>query len=264
MGTHFRYIGGGFGLADHQTFGDADVQDPQSDGNHNPEPVKVTVMGWWWRKTRKTGKRATRARRRPLWPPGRKVRTPIRSLAAGPGDGRLRRENENEGLNKGKRETNHMPIATPNSMSAHERSQLGLVDYLAGPGDVWESRLKTGGKQHAGAHALTTRRENRRQLIFFFLSFEGVRAPWHGALPATAFPIGTHTLSTFYAQHVFRHVLCHVLRHVLVVHMSPKGKRGRLRVPRRTPLRSRPPRRMGFAARKLRVPRLHARVGRVA
>ena len=35
-----------------------------------------------------------------------------------------------------------MLIATPYSLSAHERGQLGPVDYLAGPGDVWESRLK--------------------------------------------------------------------------------------------------------------------------
>jgi len=31
--------------------------------------------------------------------------TPTRSLAAGPGDGRLRRANENGSLNKGKRKT---------------------------------------------------------------------------------------------------------------------------------------------------------------
>jgi len=36
----------------------------------------------------------------------------------------------------------HMLIAAPYSLSAHERDQLGLVDYVAGPGDVWESRLK--------------------------------------------------------------------------------------------------------------------------
>ena len=33
----------------------------------------------------------------------------------------------------------------PYSLSAHERGQLGLVDYLAGSGDVWESRLKAEG-----------------------------------------------------------------------------------------------------------------------
>ena len=32
-------------------------------------------------------------------------------------------------------------------MSAHERGQLGPVDYLAGPGDVRESRLKAEGGQ---------------------------------------------------------------------------------------------------------------------
>ena len=36
-------------------------------------------------------------------------------------------------------------IATPYALSAHERGQLGPVDYLAGPGDVWESRLKAEG-----------------------------------------------------------------------------------------------------------------------
>ena len=35
-----------------------------------------------------------------------------------------------------------MLIATPCFLSAHERGQLGLMDYLAGPGDEWESRLK--------------------------------------------------------------------------------------------------------------------------
>jgi hypothetical protein len=28
----------------HQTLGDVDVQDPQPDGDHNPEPVEVTLM----------------------------------------------------------------------------------------------------------------------------------------------------------------------------------------------------------------------------
>ena len=40
-----------------------------------------------------------------------------------------------------------MLIATPYSLSAHERGQLGPVDYLAGPGDVWESRLKAEGAE---------------------------------------------------------------------------------------------------------------------
>jgi len=45
---------------------------------------------------------------------------------------------------------------------------------------------------------------------------------------------GAHTFSAFYAQHALRHILRHVLRyvlrrvlHVLVLHVSPKGKRGR-------------------------------------
>ena len=38
-----------------------------------------------------------------------------------------------------------MLIATPYALSAHERGQLGPVDYLAGSGDVWESRLKAEG-----------------------------------------------------------------------------------------------------------------------
>jgi len=38
-----------------------------------------------------------------------------------------------------------MLIATPYSLSAHERGQLGPVDYLAGSGDVWETRLKAEG-----------------------------------------------------------------------------------------------------------------------
>jgi len=54
-------------------------------------------------------------------------------------------KNEYGSLNKGKRKTNHMLIAAPYSLSAHERGQLGPVDYLAGPGDVWESRLKADG-----------------------------------------------------------------------------------------------------------------------
>jgi len=41
-----------------------------------------------------------------------------------------------------------MLIATPYSLSAHERGQLGPVDYLAGPGDVWESRLKAEDKNN--------------------------------------------------------------------------------------------------------------------
>ena len=51
--------------------------------------------------------------------------------------------NDNDSLNKGKRETNH--VIEHLTLSAHERGQLGPVDYLAGPGDVWESRLKAEG-----------------------------------------------------------------------------------------------------------------------
>ena len=39
-----------------------------------------------------------------------------------------------------------MLIAAPYSLSAHERGQLGLVDYLVGSGDVWGSRLKAKGR----------------------------------------------------------------------------------------------------------------------
>jgi len=38
-----------------------------------------------------------------------------------------------------------MLIAAPYSLSAYEKGQLGPVDYLAGPGDVWGSRLKAEG-----------------------------------------------------------------------------------------------------------------------
>ena len=45
---------------------------------------------------------------------------------------------------------------------------------------------------------------------------------------------GTHTFSTFYAQHTLLHVLrralpqvVHRTLNVLVLHLSPKGKRGR-------------------------------------
>ena len=46
-----------------------------------------------------------------------------------------------------------MLIAAPYSLSAHERGQLGLVDYLVGSGDVWGSRLKAEGRKKSEGRA---------------------------------------------------------------------------------------------------------------
>ena len=53
----------------------------------------------------------------------------------------LQLRNDNGSLNKGKRGR----LETTYALSAHERGQLGPVGYLAGPGDVWKSRLKAEG-----------------------------------------------------------------------------------------------------------------------